>query len=276
VPTKKRSFEERAAELKSRIKGHKRADKAERMIHAIRPNKKLDVPVMTREPFGQTWERHIEEASEIFDDFQIYLYQGPTRSFQRTSRATGKSLNTIVFLATQGRWAERARAYDDHLRKERDEVMVREQKAEMLDRTYREVARRAMGWDLSEGLHAQAMEMLAAPLYAERVDETEEYDEKGKRYIIRTVTKTPKFNLRDMAATVEAFAKLSALAVVQDSAKPADGAPAGQLIAGSFRLFEGQPEEPPPLVVVPDADLRHRQDVLAQFELPPLEDFPKA
>lgn len=75
------------------------------------------------------WETLPRESTQAFAAFRAYLELGPGRSIPAAARVVGKSKQLLWGWSAQHRWVERAKAWDAHLARQRDEDLAQEREA---------------------------------------------------------------------------------------------------------------------------------------------------
>lgn len=95
----------------------------------------------TSEP--RPWEPLLREGGEAFAAFRAYLELGPGRSIPAAARVVGKSKQLLWGWSARYQWVQRAKSWDAHMARQRDEELAdarreltrrRLRRADMLDR----------------------------------------------------------------------------------------------------------------------------------------------
>src|SRR3954469_916563 len=109
---------------------------------------------------GLPWGRQSREGEQAYAAFLAYRDLGPRRTHEATRVRLGKRpgyLKPIERWSSHWEWRHRARAWDDHLQDERDEV-AREEAAKWERRRLQALEE---GWQLCRTLRARLEQMLA-------------------------------------------------------------------------------------------------------------------
>jgi hypothetical protein len=178
---------------------------------------------------GPIYERLPNESEQAYRAFLTYRDLGPDRTTTEAYRLSGgqdgskrgarQTCGRWNKWARDYRWDERAKAWDDHLQAQRDEVAAAEA------REWEERRRRAFreAYDDAQLLKAKARDILKMPLVRKETEEQdEERDAKGnvRKVVKRVVLKPVNFRHRDAAAMIgmagqmEQFAIKGALPVI--------------------------------------------------------------
>lgn len=185
------------------------------------------------------WDRKEGESAQAFTAFRTYLEMGQERSIRAAycahsgkkdaSQASGRWKKW----AKQFDWEWRARDYDLHM--ERVKQQAAEKEAAEKERQWfrRKDESREHGWQLGNQLLAKAEQMLKFPLLAQESDQVVEkrLHSDGTEYevvINRTIIKPTEWNFLSMVRMAEAGYKLIQLAVGLPTEHTAIAAPAGE------------------------------------------------
>lgn len=162
----------------------------------------------------EIWHRQHDEPNKAYTAFQLYLKLGPGRSLDRASyfwthkaelpkdlkyRASGRFTGWCQKFS----WTERAKAYDDRLKREEIQRQFRLERDDAREWAKTLVANRRFLNDLKDLVLQRATEILAMPLYDETVEVTKE-----DGTIVRTITKAPKVSVGDASKMLEVALKI--------------------------------------------------------------------
>lgn len=75
----------------------------------------------------QPWDRQIKESTQAYDAFDLYRNMGPERSCAKVGQKLGKSTTIMERWSAKWSWVARAAAWDQHLDKQAQKALEREE-----------------------------------------------------------------------------------------------------------------------------------------------------
>jgi hypothetical protein len=146
----------------------------------------------------QPWEQLDGEGDKAYRAFILFRDSGIPRSLPEVARAVSKSLPLMKRWSAKYRWAERARAWDQHhdAARTRASVKVAESDSERLARE--RLKRDDECLVIASRLKLHGLKMLEWPL-EETVEETREVSPDGKTTVIRRTVQPALWRKRDAA-----------------------------------------------------------------------------
>jgi hypothetical protein len=160
---------------------------------------------------SQPWDRVKGETEQAYDAFLIYRELGPDRTQDGVRVKLGKVpayLRGIERWARRWSWAERARAWDNHLQAERDKVAEKAAAAEARKWEQRKQAAREANYAIAERLMERAQNLLDLPTVQQRSTKT---DADGRTTV--TVWEPAKWTQRDLPTIAKVAADLREVAI---------------------------------------------------------------
>jgi hypothetical protein len=113
---------------------------------------------------SQEWQQQTDETAKAFQAAEAYFQMGPNRSLVAVAKKLGKNVSLMERWSKRWAWTRRARLFDEHLSRQKQNAMDEVAQAQALAWQERDEARRQQKWDTSQQMLSKAEKMLEFPL----------------------------------------------------------------------------------------------------------------
>lgn len=168
----------------------------------------------------KTWERWVDkgEGPRAYDLFLLYFELGPLkRSCSQVATESGRKLATVNELCFRFKWVQRSGAYDKYLQTLQAKAIENQVKADALIIAERESIYRHESFDTAKKLLDRGKQMLASPLYEEKITKTQVFQiEPGQTQIevpIEITVKPARWNFKTAEALIHTGDQLARLSL---------------------------------------------------------------